>query len=57
MADANLPANHARPSIRPVRDRPALAAFPLMVLLAGGNAVGVKVATDELDPFWAIGRV
>jgi len=23
------------------------------VILAGGNAVGVKVATDELDPLWA----
>jgi drug/metabolite transporter (DMT)-like permease len=36
-----------------MRDRSTLAAFALMVLLAGGNAVGVKVATDELDPFWA----
>jgi drug/metabolite transporter (DMT)-like permease len=34
-------------------DRVTLAAFALMVLLAGGNAVGIKVATDELDPFWA----
>jgi drug/metabolite transporter (DMT)-like permease len=25
------------------------------VLLAGGNAVGVKVATDELDPLWGAG--
>ncbi len=24
-----------------------------MVLLAGGNAVGIKVATDELDPLWS----
>ncbi|HEX6655573.1 MAG TPA: DMT family transporter [Candidatus Limnocylindria bacterium] len=26
-----------------------------MVLLAGGNAVGVKVVTDELDPLWGAG--
>lgn len=25
------------------------------MLLAGGNAVGVKVATDELDPLWGAG--
>lgn len=24
----------------------------MLVILAGGNAVGVKVATDELDPLW-----
>jgi drug/metabolite transporter (DMT)-like permease len=27
----------------------------LLVILAGGNAVGVKVATDELDPLWGAG--
>jgi drug/metabolite transporter (DMT)-like permease len=32
-----------------------IAAFALLVLLAGGNAVGVKVATDELDPLWGAG--
>src|SRR5574338_375475 len=26
-----------------------------MVVLAGGNAVGIKVAAGELDPFWAAG--
>jgi drug/metabolite transporter (DMT)-like permease len=36
-------------------DRLTLAAFALLVLLAGGNAVGVKVATDELDPLWGAG--
>jgi drug/metabolite transporter (DMT)-like permease len=30
-----------------------LAAFLLMVLLAGGNAVGVHVVVQEMDPFWA----
>ena len=34
-------------------DRVTLAAFLLMVVLAGGNSVGVKIATDELDHFWA----
>jgi drug/metabolite transporter (DMT)-like permease len=33
-------------------DRLTLAAFALMVLLAGGNAVGIHVVADELDPFW-----
>ncbi|MEX1073264.1 MAG: DMT family transporter [Chloroflexota bacterium] len=30
-----------------------LAAFVAMVLLAGGNAVAIHIAADELDPFWA----
>jgi drug/metabolite transporter (DMT)-like permease len=34
-------------------DRTTLGAFLLMVVLAGGNSVGVKIATDELDHFWA----
>ena len=34
-------------------DRITLAAFLLMVLLAGGNGVGVKIATDELSHLWA----
>ena len=34
-------------------DRVTLSAFLLAVVLAGGNAVGVKIATDELDPLWA----
>ena len=33
-------------------DRLTLAAFSLMVILAGGNAVAIHVARDELDPFW-----
>lgn len=36
-------------------DRLTLAAFLLTVLLAGGNAVAIKVAADELDPLWAAG--
>lgn len=32
-----------------------LAAFVGMVLLAGGNAVGIDVVADELEPFWAAG--
>ena len=34
-------------------DRTTLGAFLLMVVLAGGNAVGIKIATEELDDFWA----
>jgi drug/metabolite transporter (DMT)-like permease len=34
-------------------DRLTLAAFLAMVLLAGGNAVGIDVVADELEPFWA----
>jgi drug/metabolite transporter (DMT)-like permease len=36
-------------------DRLTLSAFLLMVILAGGNAVGVKIATDELGAYWAAG--
>jgi len=36
-------------------DRLTLAAFLLMVLLAGGNAVGIKIAADELEPLWGAG--
>jgi drug/metabolite transporter (DMT)-like permease len=36
-------------------NRLTLAAFVAMVLLAGGNAVGIDVLADELDPFWAAG--
>lgn len=31
------------------------AAFVAIALLGGGNPVGVSVAVDELDPFWAAG--
>lgn len=34
-------------------DRLTLAAFVLMVVLAGGNGVAIHIAADELDPFWA----
>jgi drug/metabolite transporter (DMT)-like permease len=34
-------------------DKITLTAFLLAVVLAGGNAVGVKISTDELDPLWA----
>lgn len=46
------PWRSAKPS---VVDRLTLGAFLAMVVLAGGNAVGIKVAADELDPFWAAG--
>jgi drug/metabolite transporter (DMT)-like permease len=36
-------------------NRLTLAAFLAMVLLAGGNAVGIDVVADELEPFWAAG--
>ncbi|HYN63328.1 MAG TPA: DMT family transporter [Candidatus Limnocylindrales bacterium] len=36
-------------------NRLTLAAFVAMVLLAGGNAVGIHVAAEELKPFWAAG--
>ncbi|HEX2141289.1 MAG TPA: DMT family transporter [Candidatus Limnocylindria bacterium] len=32
-----------------------LAAFLLLVVLAGGNAVGIDIASQELDAFWAAG--
>ena len=34
-------------------NRLTVLAFVAMVLLAGGNAVGVHIAVQELDPFWA----
>ena len=34
------------------RDGTALAAFSVGTLLAGGNAVGVRVSNRELDPLW-----
>jgi drug/metabolite transporter (DMT)-like permease len=34
------------------RDAPALAAFAVGSVLAGGNAVGIRVSNRELDPFW-----
>ena len=33
-------------------DRTTLAAFLLMVVLAGGNAVAITIARHELDPYW-----
>jgi drug/metabolite transporter (DMT)-like permease len=36
-------------------DSRTLIAFIMMVLLAGGNAVGIDVVGDELDPFWSAG--
>jgi drug/metabolite transporter (DMT)-like permease len=42
----------ARPSSR---DRTALAAFIVGTVLAGGNAVGVRVSNRELDPMWGAG--
>lgn len=40
-----------RAAVRP--DATTLGAFLLLVVLAGGNAVGIDVAADELDAFWA----
>jgi drug/metabolite transporter (DMT)-like permease len=37
------------------RDATALAAFMLGTVLAGGNAVGVRVSNRELDPLWGAG--
>ena len=37
------------------RDGRALAAFIVGTLLAGGNAVGVRVSNRELDPLWGAG--
>jgi drug/metabolite transporter (DMT)-like permease len=34
-------------------DRLTLAAFLVMVGLAGGNAVGIDILAHDLDPFWA----
>ncbi|HET6380446.1 MAG TPA: DMT family transporter [candidate division Zixibacteria bacterium] len=36
-------------------DRLTLAAFLLLVLLAGGNAVGVDIARGELEAYWGAG--
>jgi drug/metabolite transporter (DMT)-like permease len=33
-------------------DRTTLGAFLLMVVLAGGNAVAITIARQELDPYW-----
>ena len=33
----------------------ALAAFIVGALLAGGNAVGIRVSNRELDPLWGAG--
>ena len=37
------------------RDPTALAAFIVATVLAGGNAVGVRVSNRELDPLWGAG--
>lgn len=37
------------------RDGTALAAFVVGTVLAGGNAVGVRVSNRELDPVWGAG--
>jgi drug/metabolite transporter (DMT)-like permease len=37
------------------RDGAALAAFIVGTVLAGGNAVGVRVSNRELDPLWGAG--
>jgi drug/metabolite transporter (DMT)-like permease len=37
------------------RDGTALAAFIVGTVLAGGNAVGVRVSNRELDPLWGAG--
>jgi drug/metabolite transporter (DMT)-like permease len=37
------------------RDSTALAAFVVGTILAGGNAVGVRVSNRELDPVWGAG--
>ena len=36
-------------------DRATLAAFVLVSVLAGGNAVGVRLSNRELDPLWGAG--
>jgi drug/metabolite transporter (DMT)-like permease len=40
---------------QPRPDAVTLAAFATLVVLAGGNAVGIDVAAQELDPFWGAG--
>jgi drug/metabolite transporter (DMT)-like permease len=37
------------------RDGTALAAFVVGTVLAGGNAVGIRVSNRELDPLWGAG--
>jgi hypothetical protein len=37
------------------RDGTAVAAFSVGTVLAGGNAVGVRVSNRELDPLWGAG--
>lgn len=37
------------------RDATALTAFSIGTVLAGGNAVGVRVSNRELDPLWGAG--
>ena len=37
------------------RDAPALTAFVVGSVLAGGNAVGVRVSNRELEPLWGAG--
>ena len=37
------------------RNGMALAAFGVGTVLAGGNAVGVRVSNRELDPLWGAG--
>ncbi len=41
--------------MKPDRDGTALAAFVVGTVLAGGNAVGVRVSNRELDPLWGAG--
>lgn len=36
-------------------DALTLVAFATLIILAGGNAVGIKIVGDELDAFWAAG--
>jgi drug/metabolite transporter (DMT)-like permease len=41
--------------MKPDRDGAALGAFIVGTVLAGGNAVGVRVSNRELDPLWGAG--
>lgn len=49
-----MPASAAETTTRR-RDGTALAAFVVGTVLAGGNAVGVRVSNRELDPLWGAG--
>lgn len=49
-----MPASAAETTARR-RDGTALAAFVVGTVLAGGNAVGVRVSNRELDPLWGAG--